>query len=765
MKKSKKLLALALAASMCVTAVGCGGKTEKKSKMDKYEAKIEKTIDHTIYTAEIVDNTMYASYDDYDESADYSKTGIVVYNFDTNEEKEVAIEQNEGEEYIYVKDIYLNSEGNIIAEIEVCEESTEDSYKSHSVKNYYNSNLELINSEVGETRVEKYEVDARDESGESDNEYVSSSVFSNGKKCSLVYKKKEESYVIREYNENGDVETEIQLDSDDYVETVMVLDDGTFATTLWGNNGFELRKIDFEKKSIDEVIVDLSKHSINSIFKGKNNTLLFSSNSALYSCNISNNKTEKILKFLDCDIDPDNISAIYQYENSDYGVVVPGDGKTDIIRLSKSASNAQSKNEITMGVLFLDYELKEKVLEYNRTSDTTRISIIEYFDDDDGDYEGAMKKFNSDIASGNCPDIVDFGGYGIAVEKYAEKGILEDLTPYFEKDPDINLEDMVESIVNAYKINGKLYILPNAVNFMGLMGPTDVVGKEHGWTVDEFIEVANSLGDDTEIMDYASRENMLYMLLYYNIDQYVDWVKGECHFDDGDFEKILELSAKYPDMESLYGDMEDFDVDSSSNEFTKIREGKVLLRNTYLSDVNEYMLSKTMYNKEVTFKGIPTSEGNGIGITPTSSAVAISSKSKYKDAAWEFIRQLYLPQIEENPEYVDMYGYPVRKDDLDKFLKYAQKVETYTDDNGNEVPFENSYSVGDVEIAIPVPSDADIEEIKDIINSADTITSLDEEIYNIIQEETKSFYSGQKSAKEVADVIQSRVSIFVKENK
>jgi len=40
----------------------------------------------------------------------------------------------------------------------------------------------------------------------------------------------------------------------------------------------------------------------------------------------------------------------------------------------------------------------------------------------------------------------------------------------------------------------------------------------------------------------------------------------------------------------------------------------------------------------------------------------------------------------------------------------------------------------------------------------------DEEIYGIISEETGAFFHGQKSAKEVADIIQNRVSIYLSEN-
>ena len=58
----------------------------------------------------------------------------------------------------------------------------------------------------------------------------------------------------------------------------------------------------------------------------------------------------------------------------------------------------------------------------------------------------------------------------------------------------------------------------------------------------------------------------------------------------------------------------------------------------------------------------------------------------------------------------------------------------------------------------------EIDEVKALIAAAKPAFENDEEIYAIIQEETAAYFNGQKSAKEVADIIQSRVSIFISEN-
>ena len=45
-----------------------------------------------------------------------------------------------------------------------------------------------------------------------------------------------------------------------------------------------------------------------------------------------------------------------------------------------------------------------------------------------------------------------------------------------------------------------------------------------------------------------------------------------------------------------------------------------------------------------------------------------------------------------------------------------------------------------------------------------TSGSVNEELVNIITEETAPFFKGQKTAGETAEIIQNRISIYVKEN-
>ena len=59
----------------------------------------------------------------------------------------------------------------------------------------------------------------------------------------------------------------------------------------------------------------------------------------------------------------------------------------------------------------------------------------------------------------------------------------------------------------------------------------------------------------------------------------------------------------------------------------------------------------------------------------------------------------------------------------------------------------------------------DVDAIKELINATDNALQLDQNIQNIITEEAGGYFQGQKTAQEVADIIQSRIQIYVNENR
>lgn len=92
--------------------------------------------------------------------------------------------------------------------------------------------------------------------------------------------------------------------------------------------------------------------------------------------------------------------------------------------------------------------------------------------------------------------------------------------------------------------------------------------------------------------------------------------------------------------------------------------------------------------------------------------------------------------------------------------------EYYTDENGNQVEQQKtSWTYDDFSMDIYAATQEDVDAIKELINATDNALQLDQNIQNIITEEAGGYFQGQKTAQEVADIIQSRIQIYVNENR
>ena len=72
--------------------------------------------------------------------------------------------------------------------------------------------------------------------------------------------------------------------------------------------------------------------------------------------------------------------------------------------------------------------------------------------------------------------------------------------------------------------------------------------------------------------------------------------------------------------------------------------------------------------------------------------------------------------------------------------------------------------IGGQEVKISPMTQDEVNTLTGFIKGLTVPYSLNQEVQNIITEETAPFLQGQKQAKDVADIIQSKVQIYVNEN-
>ena len=89
----------------------------------------------------------------------------------------------------------------------------------------------------------------------------------------------------------------------------------------------------------------------------------------------------------------------------------------------------------------------------------------------------------------------------------------------------------------------------------------------------------------------------------------------------------------------------------------------------------------------------------------------------------------------------------------------------YLDENGEKVEYDRTYWLGGMEVPIPLLSDEEEDLVTDFLAGCDRRVYDNGTVINIINEEAAAFFEGQKSAEDVAAIIQSRAQIYVHENR
>lgn len=146
--------------------------------------------------------------------------------------------------------------------------------------------------------------------------------------------------------------------------------------------------------------------------------------------------------------------------------------------------------------------------------------------------------------------------------------------------------------------------------------------------------------------------------------------------------------------------------------------------------------------------------------------MAMTEQCAQKEAAWEFVRMFLTYDYQKNKGFYD--GIPTRKDVFEKMLEYSMVTETFTDTDGMLIePVSIQYVFDDYTVIVGALKEEETDMIRSIVNRIGKCTyndSVTKEISNIVIEEAETFFSGDKTAEEAAQVMQNRVKIYVSEN-
>lgn len=505
--------------------------------------------------------------------------------------------------------------------------------------------------------------------------------------------------------------------------------------------------------------------------------LLISRESGLYGYDIESGSSEIIIDWLKSGFDTTAMmtetttvlqdgrilcaSRDYQYSGGGgYGW-----GSNDEIFISVltevDPATIPDKKLIKLYALWLDIGVKRQILEFNKTSQEYEIELTSY--GDDINYDEAVSKMNNDMISGNLPDILLVNN-SLPVDSYISKGLFANLYDFMETDPDVNKEDFLTNLFEAFEVNGALYYTVPDFTISTMVGKSSLVGEEQGWTMDEFMALAEA---NPEMNIFEGRDftntNMLSMFFSYNYDTFIDRHTGECSLNSDAFIKMMEFCNRFP---SEIKDDNEYDESYWQEYNSQWRNGKTILSSEYIGRFQVIReLEQGKFGEKITFKGMPGSNGNGSIFSGSNTLLAITAKSANKEGAWQFVKYFFSDEYQDMFADRDSYNFPAKLSALEKKAETAKERPYWEKETGEKEYYDNTYWNGVESVDIGVNTDEDNARMMEFIKSITATGNYDTNIQNIITEESAPFFSGQKTAQQAAEIIQNRVANYIAENR
>ena len=526
-------------------------------------------------------------------------------------------------------------------------------------------------------------------------------------------------------------------------------------------------------------------------------------NGNIYGYKFDTDTKDKVIDWIECDINSNNINS---YSILPDGRVIAFESIYDdqaqknnmqlIVMTRVDAASVVNKTVLTFACMYLDWNMRDAIVKFNRASNTHRIVVRDYSEyNTDDDYNAGIQKLNTEMLSGKLPDMIDINTYSRPVEQYAAKGFLTDLYELIDADADLSREDFVQPVLKALEsADGKLYQLPSTFAVSTAIALDKVAGDYDTWNLAAVKDAMTKLQDGASVFDvYRTKSDILQTCISRNIDAFVDWENGSAHFDSDEFKALLEFANQFPETYD-WENATDEENDSAQN---RMNSGKQLMTDMYVSSFEDMLYHLTGYNGGVKFVGYPSEDGTSNHTFQIDGSIAISSTCADKTAAWNFMKQFLTEDYQSGS---NVWNFPINQKAFDQKMKDAMTEEYQTDENGNVVKDENGNPIRipkmtyyttdagggvafaattetaastvviggsgvneDGSISIYAMSQEQADQILDLINATTAVYGYDESILNIISDEAAAYFAGEKSLDDTANMIQSRVNLYVAE--
>lgn len=562
------------------------------------------------------------------------------------------------------------------------------------------------------------------------------------------------------------------------VDTAANDQEGNIIFSIWGDDGMELKVIDAKTKKVSDEKIEL---------KDSDYFYSMTAGSGAYRCYMSDatslyglkndGTVEEVINWIDSDINGQYILSVisisenefitYEYNYSSGKYDEYNDSRVFSRLTKRDPSEIENTTIISMALMYDDPQVTSMITKFNKSSDKYRIKVdnygkyLEYDDETNQTLNSPEKQFKLDLVAGKQFDIL-FSYSNSTIAEFAPKGVFVDLYDFLGKNGSISKDEICENVIANNEIDGKLYSITPSFDVTTLAVKSKFYDKPT-WTLEEFMKTYEGLPKDMKVFSDNSKDMLLESLTSgINV---IDTEKNTCNFNSPELVSLLEFINKEGGKGEINWDTATDDEMEKywQEEETANKNDKALLRECYLSDLREYArMEQGYFGDKINLVGYPGAGGNG-AVYNGRDYFAIMSGSENKEACWDFINTFLSEEYQDSD---NLYDIPVRKSSLEKRLDKCMEKPYYIDEDGKKQEYDDTVYIMDKEIKIKPITKEQRDFLEEYILGATSRgleNGISDDISNIITEEVEAFFNKEKSAQEICDILQSRISIILSE--
>lgn len=356
-----------------------------------------------------------------------------------------------------------------------------------------------------------------------------------------------------------------------------------------------------------------------------------------------------------------------------------------------------------------------------------------------GDHDVKWTRLSAELAAGNGPDIMIVDREQMLALQ--AKGVLEPLDAYLDKEI---LDAMYGSVREMLYIDGSIYGVLPQVRMEALITSYEVWPEDY-WTVEEVLELIENREFLGLFYDITGQTSPLYNLLNLCGERigkpFYDAQSGESHFESQEFIRLLEISKKYGEIGNKTG----MDVKSL------LAEGKILAAYEDIMTMMYHESFRHHYDGVLHYVGFPGQDGK-VGTFFSTQYVVVNKKAKDKETIADFLKYLLQDDNQSKVEDLSVTWSAIENNihynpyDGEPHYMYTNKDHT-------------------VELGIKEDGTLYVTDMMEMLEHVGDEWNQFNVVWQIVEEETESYWNGTKSAEKVAEAIDNRVQLYLDERK